>query len=202
MSHVGKVLMALASVLVIVACAGQPPQKQRYMVPTPQLEAHNQATSPRVVIGSVEVSPFLGGSGLVSVLADQQLHEARHHVWAEPLRDQLQRQVRTAMRQAYPNGQWLPLLGSAHLRSLDYRIDVLVDDFHLQRDGEVKVAGQWQLRDYEQSYLASGTFAHTLALSADGYPAMVEALGQAWQASLEGIAADLENTFTNSEYAP
>ena len=177
----------------LLAACGTTPQSQRYLLPQTTLEAVPNAGQGdiRVVIGQVEVAPFLAGAGIVQLQSDMTIHHAHYHRWAEPLPSQLERQLRTGLQQQLPDWSWLPLQGSAHLRSLDYRLDVTIDSFHLNAQSEAIVAGQWQLRDGQQGYVAHGDFAHHQALQADGYGALVSALHMAWQQSLQQLGTDL-----------
>ena len=184
--------ISLVLVMFLAAC-GATPESQRYLLPMVELEALASAGQGdlRVVIGQVDVAPFLAGAGIVQLQSGMTVHQAHYHRWAEPLPSQLERQLRSGLQQQLPDWNWLPLQGSAHLRSLDYRLDLTMDSFHLNQQGEAIVAGQWQLRDGEQGYVAHGDFSQRQALQADGYSALVGALHIAWQRSLQQLGADL-----------
>lgn len=190
------IALSILAAALLMGC-GTTPQSQRYLlapVSVSELDV-SDLDQLKVVIGQVEVAPYLAGAGLVQLGEGMTIHQAHYHRWAEPLPSQLQRQLRTGLQQQMPGLSWLPMQGSAHLRSLDYRLDVTVDNFHLDQQGQALVSGQWQLRDAEQGYIAHGAFDQQQALSEDGYPAMVAALHDAWQASLvevgEGLSAAL-----------
>lgn len=185
-------VISLVFVMLLAAC-GAAPESQRYLLPMVELEPLSNAGQGdlRVVIGQVEVAPFLAGAGIVQLQSGMTVHQAHYHRWAEPLPSQLERQLRSGLQQQLPDWSWLPLQGSAPLRSLDYRLDVTIDSFHLNQQGEAIVAGQWQLRDGEQGYVAHGDFSQRQALQADGYSALVGALHIAWQRSLQQLGADL-----------
>lgn len=184
----------------LTGCSSSPQEPQRYMlsVPVADTATADMPATTRIVIGHVDIASFIDGRGLVIETSANQLHEARQHVWAEPLRAQLERQLRQGLSQQLPHVQWLPQAGSANLRSLDYRLDLRVDAFHLTYTGDVWVAGQWQLRDYEQNFHASGYFSQSRGLGNDGYPAVVEALDAAWHDTLRKLAEAIQDAILSS----
>lgn len=186
-------LIAISALWLLGGC-GSAPEIQRYLLGASNLQPQTAGAENtlKVVVGQVEVAPFLAGSGLVQFGVDNTVHEAHYHRWAEPLPSQLQRQLRTELQQHLPHLSWLPVQGSAALQSLDYRIDVTIDSFHLDADSQAQVSGQWQLRNAQQGYVAHGNFAQRQALDNDGYAAMVDALQVAWQASLVEIAQRMD----------
>lgn len=187
-----RILIVLLSVYGLVACSSSP-QTHYYLLQHHDLDrlSDYDELGARIVVGQIDVAPFLAGQGLVTVARDNQVHQAYYHRWAEPLNSQLQRQLRTNLQQQLPNVDWLSLHGSAHLRSLDYRIDLVMDQFHLDIDNEVLVGGQWQLRSHEQGYVAHGQFQQREPLHLDGYAAMVSSLEQAWLRASAEIARDI-----------
>ncbi|MBA3989236.1 PqiC family protein [Aliidiomarina maris] len=191
---------ALGALLLTLAACSSTPQVQQYLLSAPELSAIStsepNASGAKIVIGQVEVAAFLSGQSIVTMQDGHQLHQAHYHRWAEPLPRQLQRQLRLGLAAQLPNHSWLSIHGSAHLRSLDYRLDIVVDEFHLNSRQQAVVGGQWQLRDANQGYVAHGQFHQYQGLSADGYPALVEALNQAWQQSLVEIAEQLTHNGT------
>lgn len=189
-----RVLFIAIMALAIAGCSSTAPEVQRYLLPEPELSVMDSELQSKVVMGTVQVSFFLAGSGLVYELEHNQVHQANYHRWAEPLQQQLERQIRMGMQQQLPASTWLPLSGSAHLRSLDYRLDLQIDAFHLTRGGQVRVRGQWQLRDHEQSFIASDAFDIRQSLPEDGYTAMVKTLGNAWHEALQEIADSIQDS--------
>lgn len=187
-----NILIAVIALWLISAC-GSTPETQRYLLSSTNMQALSDGEPGplKVVVGQVEVAPFLAGLGLVQVGADRTVHDAYYHRWAEPLQSQLQRQLRMSLQQQLPQVSWLPLQGSAALRSLDYRVDVTIDSFHLDARSQAHVSGQWQLRNTQEGYVAHGNFAQHQALDDDGYAAMVRALQLAWQASLTELATGI-----------
>ncbi|RUO26833.1 hypothetical protein CWE09_09120 [Aliidiomarina minuta] len=194
-----RVLMIVAVALLIAGCSSTTPSVQRYLLQEPELPVMNSELETKIVLGAVQVSSFLAAGGLVYQLEQNQVHQANYHRWAESLQQQLGRQIRMGMQQQLPASTWLPLSGSAHLRSLDYRLDLQIDAFHLTEDGQVRVRGQWQLRDYEQSFIGSDAFDIRQSLAEDGYPAMVSTLSETWHQALQEIARSVEANLIGSK---
>lgn len=182
--------------LTFLSACGSTPDVQRYLLDPPQFDALNnaQGIQQRIVIGTVEVAPFLAASGIVQARDSMTMHQANYHRWAEPLTTQLPRQLRLGLQQQLPEATWLSIQGGAHLRSLDYRLDLSVDSFHMLANGQAGVSGQWQLRDAEQGFAGAGRFHSEQPLDADGYAALVAALQSAWTESLAEIAQALLTT--------
>lgn len=192
-------VMLLAGLAALMVACSSSPQVERYLLAAPQLSAlqDSQHIDQRLVIGNVEVAPFLAGSGVVQARGNMTLHQASYHRWAEPLPSQLQRQLRLGLQQQLPAATWLSIQGSAHLRSLDYRLDISIDSFHLLANGEAEVSGQWQLRSAEQGFVDAGQFNQRQTLSSDGYRALVDALQLAWTGSMQEIAEALADTLAD-----
>ena len=194
--HYLKIATTMVVLSFLSACSSTP-EVQRYLLATPQLSALDNAegVQHRIVIGNVEVAPFLAASGIVQARNSMTMHQANYHRWAEPLPTQLPRQLRLGLQQQLPEASWLSIQGGAHLRSLDYRLDLSVDSFHMLPNGQAGVSGQWQLRDAEQGFAGAGRFHSEQPLEADGYAALVAALQAAWTESLEEIAQALLAAF-------
>lgn len=199
-----KHYLKLATTMVVLSflsACGSTPEVQRYLLDTPQLSAlgNAQGVEQRIIIGNVEVAPFLAASGIVQARDGMTMHQANYHRWAEPLPTQLPRQLRLGLQQQLPDATWLPIQGGAHLRSLDYRLDLSIDSFHMLPNGHAGVSGQWQLRDADQGFAGAGRFHSEQPLDADGYAALVAALQSAWTESLEDIAQALLATLEAKE---
>lgn len=194
-----RALIVVFMALAIVGCTSTTPTVQRYLLQEPELPVLSTQLETKIVLGAVQVSSFLASNGLVYQVEQNQVYQANYHRWAEPLQQQLGRQIRVGMQQQLPSATWLPLSGSAHLRSLDYRFDLQIDAFHLTNQGQVRVRGQWQLRDHEQSFIASDAFDIYQQLAEDGYPAMVATLSEAWHKALQEIAESVQQKLTGME---
>lgn len=183
------ILLTLAA---LGACSSAPPPTQRYLLTEPALDAQQTSAGQQrlYAVGDVQLSQFLSGAGLVYKLDENRIHEARQHRWAEPLTVQLRRQLRQGMQQQLIHTRWLPFSGSRELAT-DYQLDLQIEAFHINHHGEIKVAGQWQLRDEDRTLMTDGSFSQQRALTEDGYAAAVSALSQAWHHTMVEIAGDL-----------
>ncbi|WP_328731585.1 PqiC family protein [Vreelandella azerica] len=103
---------------------------------------------------------------------------------------QLERNLRGELAQALPASR-LSRANNTPGDALSIRLDV--DEFQGRYDGYAVVSGQWQLRDADNQLLHLGIFNQSAALSDDGYPALVRALGQAWSNVADEIAQTLQN---------
>lgn len=187
-----RFLAIMLTLAVLGACSSAPPTTQRYLLTEPTMGARQNPRGEQRLysVGDVQVSQFLRGDGLVYKLDENRIHEARQHRWAEPLTVQLRRQLRQGMQQQLTHTRWLPFGGSRGVET-DYQLDLQIEAFNINHQGEVKVAGKWQLRDEERTLITNGSFSQHRALTEDGYAAAVSALSQAWHSSMADIADDL-----------
>ena len=87
-----KMLVVMLSAL-LVACSSAPPVNY-YQLPTPAAAAVKPEASKRLFVEPVQVASYLNGRGVVLQVSAVELIMARQHLWAEPLEQQLQRQLR------------------------------------------------------------------------------------------------------------
>lgn len=187
-----RLFLILLTLAALGGCSSAPPPTQRYLLTEPALDVRQGSAAEQrlYAVGEVQLSQFLSGAGLVYKLDENRIHEARQHRWAEPLTVQLRRQLRQGMQQQLAHSRWLPFSDSRGLAT-DYQLDLQIEAFHITHEGEVKVAGQWQLRDEERTLIVDGSFSQQGALTEDGYAEAVSALSQAWHNSMVEIADDL-----------
>lgn len=178
----------LAMLLLPMGCAGPATDAALYLLPVPTAATATAASDAApLVLEDVRLAAFLDGAGLVLQTSDVNLHAARNHRWAEALARQLQRNLRQGLQQQ------LGILvveapGRAGSDSLQLSVDV--DAFHGERNGSARVAGRWLLQQ-QGKVVASANFEQHVTLAADGYPALVRALGQGWSEVIDAIAAGI-----------
>src|SRR5690606_1259416 len=127
---------------------------------------------------------FLDSAGIVLQLDDITLSQANGHRWAEDLSLQLQRGLRQRLATRLPS---LRVLGEGPRQSaLELRLDLYAFHGHA---GAAIAAGHWQLVDVQGALLAEQDFHVQSDLDADGYPALVRALGRSLDRSVDGMAA-------------
>ncbi len=165
----------------LIGCAGQGIDQSRYTLPS---EKHNIDVAGDFQ-GSVSLAPprmssYLEDDGIVMQLNDIRIHQARHHLWAEPLDRQLQERMRQHLSQALPNADVLRRSQAAEAPSPALHVQLDVESFQGRDDGMAVVGGQWRIRDDNDRTLSRETFEIERPLEDDGYPALVRALGSAW----------------------
>ncbi|MCK0768765.1 PqiC family protein [Chromohalobacter sp. TMW 2.2308] len=165
----------------LVGCAGQSIDESRYTLPS---ETQNVDVASDFK-GSVSLAPprmasYLKDDGIVMQLDDIRIHQARHHLWAEPLDRQLQERMRQHLSQALPNADVLRSGQSSEASTPALHVQLDVDRFQGRDDGMAVVDGQWRIRDDNDRTLSRESFEIERPLEDDGYPALVRALGSAW----------------------
>lgn len=203
-SALRSVLLAVAGALLLSGCSANPQTSISYLLAPPEFTPPESTGTAEVskrqpvilLVGNVRVASYLSGTSLTQLQENQHVVRTRHHAWAEPLNEQLERQLRHGLTQLLPGSDWLPLATSGGLQLYDGRLDLQVDSFHLKANGQVEVAGTWQLRDATQSFMAHGQFKQQHVLEADGYDAMVQALEKAWLAAVQELAGQLRGALS------
>nr|WP_240457662.1 ABC-type transport auxiliary lipoprotein family protein [Halomonas socia] len=182
----------LLSLALLAGCASGPGSSaQRYTLPdgtgagsvTP-----SEAPSQRLVVSRVRVTDYLDAEGIVMQLDDITLNRARQHLWAEDLPRQLQRGLRQRLAERLPDTQ---VLGEDSRRDGAYELRLDVTQFQGRYDGQAIARGEWQLRNARGEVIALEPFSASTTLDADGYPALVRALGQSWDSVADRLASRL-----------
>ncbi|WP_223160991.1 PqiC family protein [Salinicola aestuarinus] len=186
----GAAVLFTLGTLALAGCASQSTPSSRYTLPeAPGSSAGAvDASDAALVIRPVQVASYLNQEGIVMQLSDIELNAANQNLWAEPLGKQLTRRLgqslssRLAGTTVVAAGQSVP--GAVEL-------SVSVERFQGRYDGEAVAAGEWQLFD-EGRLIAQREFNVTRPLTADGYPALVRTLGDAWREVANEIAQGVE----------
>lgn len=186
-----RILITLGLCCLLAACASAPPQVRHFVLAEPTFEARYPDNNIRVAVGSIRLAEFLSGSSLVVEDAPSEMRLTRQHRWADRLEQQVERQFRQGMLQLMPSSQWVPLLSTGYLRTMDYRIDFYVDAFHLNVDGDARVRVQWFLRDTAESFINSGVADQRVKVVGEDYADLVSALSEAWHLALVDIASQV-----------
>ncbi len=184
----------------LVGCAGQSIDQSRYTLPS-QTQSADVAGDFR---GSVSLAPprmasYLKDDGIIMQLDDIRIHQARHHLWAEPLDRQLQERMRQHLGQALPNADVLRRGQSAEAPTPALHVQLDVDRFQGRDDGMAVVGGQWRIRDDNDRTLSHESFEIERPLEDDGYPALVRALGAAWSTLGDRLADTLVEVAVTAE---
>jgi uncharacterized protein len=180
-------MKTLCGVLVLLLLAGcsSPSTISYYQLPVapPAVVGANAAVK-RLYVEPVQVASYLNGRGLVMQLSDVELVMARQHLWAESLDQQLQRQIRDRVLLHAP-----AYGGLMQAQSDSVRLSVQLDAFHGQAEGYAIISGRFSLSDQ----IHTQPFNIRVALTNDGYAALVQALGEGLQQLSMQIAQQLNS---------
>ena len=99
---------------------------------------------------------------------------------------QLTRALLLSLRTALPDYQWQT---NAQVNETTPQLIISVRGFHGLANGHAVISGEWRLTKGMQSY--TGEFNQQFPLKDDGYPALVRALGDGWQTTIQRIALQL-----------
>ena len=176
----------------LAGCASAPPERSYYLL---RAEVSNDlAAAPpdsAAGLGLVQVAAYLDRAGVVVEVGENQVREARFHLWAEPL----DRGIRIYLsdRIAAQLGYRLET-GPGSVGPIRYRIDVSVEEFHGSLDGETKLVARWSVRDLEDDSLTlSRRFSKKSRQSGDGYASLV----QSQLALLDDFAIEIAQGLTD-----
>lgn len=180
-------IAALTAILWLAGCASSTPPASRYTLPIERTESAGADAEHLLLIRPPRLARFLDVEGIVYQLDDITLVEAREHRWADPLGHQLERGLRDRLA-AHLADTRVMLDESDRDDPAAHRLQVEVDRFQGRADGLAVVGGRWKLRDGDGELLALEEFAVERELEADGYPALVRALGRSLDEVAERIA--------------
>lgn len=156
--------------LSLTACTSQPTTTTEYLLRS-DLEQRSRQLSPSAdfAFGTLVVADYIDHPGLVLETSRGEVHRARNHQWAEPLRRSLKLYLATEVSQ-HAGEDILFEVDSPAPTTIDIRIDQL----HGSSDGEAVLVAFWRLvtdGNDDRAY----QFAETLPLQRDGYDALAEA---------------------------
>ncbi|GHE19685.1 PqiC family protein [Halomonas urumqiensis] len=177
--------------LMLAGCASSSPAPQRYTLPLEQTQAGAGADADHLLLmRQPRLANYLDVDGIVMQLDDITLVEARGHQWAEALGRQLERGLRARLTTRLPDTRVMLDEGGSRDPGMSLRLEV--DRFQGRHDGLAIVGGQWQLRDADGVLLDLERFEVAVELEADGYPALVRALGTGWDRVADQLADTIQ----------
>ncbi len=186
--------LAVAGLLLLTACASTPPPIQRYtlpqLAPTPTLPAATRDPV-RVQLAPLSMADYLDSRGLLYQSSDITINEASGHVWAENIRDQLGRAMRQELSVALPALWVSDALQMLPADPKDYVLGIQVERFQGRHDGVAVISGSWSLRNAAGQLLETRPYLVEKTLAANGYPALVHSLDDAWRTLALSIATAL-----------
>ncbi|XKF16685.1 ABC-type transport auxiliary lipoprotein family protein [Halomonas sp. BLK-85] len=182
------VMLLLAPLL--TACASSVTPAARYLLPSVPAAGIPATPVVDIQVDVPQLAHFLDVDGIVLQLDDIEMREARDHQWGDTLDRQLARNLRSALALSLPATR-ITRASNPSREVLTLSLDI--DEFQGRYDGYAVASGQWQLRNADNQLLHLGSFTQSAALVDDGYPALVRALGQAWNDVADEIAQTLQN---------
>lgn len=139
-------------------------------------------------IEAVTIPDALAGTGIAVQTSDVQYHLATRNQWASPLDQQLQQTLIANLSALMPG--WL-VTNKLTGRQQD-TLSTTVTAFQGGTDGQAIIKGYWLYQS--GNHRLREPFALTVAQSADGYPALVQALSQGWYQQAKHIADKLQSS--------
>ncbi|MCI0508804.1 hypothetical protein C8E00_103188 [Chromohalobacter marismortui] len=190
------VIMGLVVVMLVLAgCASQGIEQSRYRLPSEvndiEIAGHFEGS---VWLAPPRLAGYLKDGGIVMQFGDIRIHQARHHLWAEPLAHQLQERMRQHLAKALPDAEVLRRGQPATAPSPALHVQLDIDQFQGRNDGMAVVSGEWRIRDAQDRTLSHEPFKVVRPLQNDGYPALVRTLGTAWDILGDRLADTLAET--------
>ncbi|MDX1572749.1 MAG: ABC-type transport auxiliary lipoprotein family protein [Methylophaga sp.] len=183
-----KTYFAALFIVLVSGCGKQQIESHRYFLPEAELTQRTSEPSASMLqISNVQLADFLTGGGLVLQLDDITLNQAKNHLWADDLRQQINRALRHRLNQ-----RMQPFTVVGPQTAADLRLSLIIDAFHGHYDGLAMTTGQWQLHNAEGELLDLHNFHLQTKLQEPGYPAMVRALGN----NLDDLATALTEMLT------
>ena len=161
----------ILSVLVLVsACSSQPTSTTQYLLRSASQQQSRQLNpSADYRFASLKVADYIDQSGLVLETGAGEIHAARNHQWAEPLRTSLKSYLATEVSREV--GEDIFFTGSG---TNPTEIAIVIDQLHGNSRGEAVLVAYWYL-NRAQGDDSAFQFAETQALARDGYGALVDA---------------------------
>lgn len=176
----------LLPLLLVAACSSQPTQTSTYLLrPDSDPQSVRRAPATDIAFGKLELAGYIDQPGLVLQTGEGEVHSARYHQWAEPLRGSLEGLLQTEIsRQLGRDIRFQPD------GPVGTRVDVIIDQLHGNADGEAELVASWRLRRVEGDDEVHH-FVGSQPLVRDGYPALVEAERQLLLRLAAEIAASI-----------
>lgn len=185
-----KKWLLICAALVISGCSSEQ-VTQYYQLPAQPVAggSYSQAADSRhqLWIEQVSVPDYLASNGVVYQTSAVEYTIATQNLWATPLDQQLKTSLISGLSNNLPG--WI--VSSQPLGNEQASLSVAITDFQGRYDGHVVVSGEWLFN--RQGALTKKSFRVELAQVGDGYPAMIQALGKAWNQEVKQMASQITN---------
>lgn len=164
--------------MLVSGCAGQTASPTRYLLPDADNREAPAGYHSQLKLRAPRLAGLLDGEGIVMQVSALEFQTARQHLWAEPLEHQLERHLERSLESRLGG---VDVVRSSQATPSLATLSISIDRFHGRYDGLSVVAGQWRLDDAKGQPLATDAFQVLTPLQADGYPALIRALGQGFE---------------------
>lgn len=180
-------LILLSGLLLLVACAGQPPERHEYLLRPPASASFPAGRVPLRLL-PVQLAPYLDQEGIVVQVSDVEVRPAKLNRWAEPLDEAVGRYLQVAIANAAGRPvEVSPLLtGEAGVE-----VQVRISQLHGSANGDVRLVAEWWARNAEGVGRLAG-FDRTVRQSGKGYTPLVEAHAALLDELADAIAGSLD----------
>lgn len=168
-----KPFLIILSLLWLSACSKPSTAVIYYQLASPSQVKADLTVTGDVYLAPIRVAPYLNGSGLVVQQSEVAFAVSRQHLWVDALQQQLQRQLTDYRLRRFP-AQQLAL----HPTTAATSLQIEIDHFYADETGVAQLSGHYRYTLAET--VITRAFLYQVPLTAEGYPAMVAALSQAW----------------------
>ncbi|BFM14129.1 hypothetical protein R50073_03120 [Maricurvus nonylphenolicus] len=182
-------LCLMLGFLQLVGCSATEPERNYYLLRHAQLASVDDPVPAQIGIGQLTVASYIDGSGLVLEVMPGEIHHARYHQWAEPLRESLRGYLAESL--AAVSGKKVSSEASSSAVWLQ-RIDIRISELHGDHLGHAKLVAYWRVTDIKKNKVTvEEEFNSRLPLANDGYGALVLAQKQLLDQLADHIAKTL-----------
>jgi len=181
--------LTLPLLLLLTGCSGPVPELQKYLLRADSNTAFTtQQPDEIITLGNLTLASYINGPGLVLETRPGEVHSARDHQWAEPLRESLRRFL---ARQIAINAERTVLAHHRDDANWQQRIDIRIDELHGTADGSARLVAYWLAMNQHKEVIAEHQFVDSQPLTDDGYAALVRAEKKLLERFAAAIAANL-----------
>ena len=186
---VGLGLLALG--VLLTGCASSPPVEDNAYLLRPDFPVATAGSGAPLRLKSVRIPPYLDQRGLVLQTGPSEIEVARHHRWAEPLDEAMERYLQVAIaRQSGRAVETAPFTRAETGADSPEAVAVRIHRFHGTDSGRVRLVAEWRITDAGGSVIHE--FDETRTQAADGYPALVAAHAELLDAFAGAIVTSLD----------
>ncbi|MBD1390437.1 membrane integrity-associated transporter subunit PqiC [Neiella sp. HB171785] len=186
-----KIYAATLVAMLLVGCASPPPQPNQYSLIASPVEIDgvtNSSLSGLLEVRRVNVADYLNDPRLMVQIGDNQLVSLPRQRWASPLAGELSALTVETFARALPG---LKVLAGSSSEQETMVLDVEVNRFHLISDSQLRVAGRYQLKQPDGSYI-TGQFQREATFAANNYDDAVNQMRAIWIDEMTRIASEIQ----------